>query len=97
MKILSRMLTRKPTPEETLGKIELDEDLEPLRRRDDGVADDFVHMAPVLLYHVSDVFEPGVDEFCEFFDRDGLAHPGVVAYVDDQHDDVGGLLVVEPG
>ena len=40
MKILSRMLTRKTTPSEGLGKSDLDEDLEPLRRRDNAVADD---------------------------------------------------------
>ena len=40
MKILSRMLTRKPQPDETLGKIDLDEDLEPLRRKDEATADD---------------------------------------------------------
>lgn len=40
MKILSRMLTRKPQPAETMGRVNLDEDLEPLRRRDDRLADD---------------------------------------------------------
>ncbi len=40
MKILSRMLTRKPQPDAALGKIDLDEDLEPLRRADDAEADD---------------------------------------------------------
>lgn len=40
MKILSRMLTRKPQSEQTLGKIDLDEDLEPLRRKDGIHADD---------------------------------------------------------
>lgn len=40
MKILSRMLTRKPTPEEALGKIGLDEDLQALRHGEEGVADD---------------------------------------------------------
>ena len=40
MKILSRMLTRKPQPEETMGSINLDEDLEPLHRREDRMADD---------------------------------------------------------
>lgn len=40
MKILSRMLTRKPQSEPALGKIDLDEDLEPLRRKDGVHADD---------------------------------------------------------
>ena len=40
MKILSRMLTRKPQPDETVGKFDLDEELEPLRRKSEGVADD---------------------------------------------------------
>ena len=35
MRLFSRMLTRKPTEEETLGKVDLDMDVEPLRRRDD--------------------------------------------------------------
>ncbi|MEQ9039632.1 MAG: FHA domain-containing protein [Silicimonas sp.] len=34
MKILSRMLTRKPQPQQALDKVDLDDDLEPLRRRD---------------------------------------------------------------
>ncbi|MEM9684208.1 MAG: hypothetical protein AAF942_13140, partial [Pseudomonadota bacterium] len=38
MKLFSRMLTRKPTEEEALGKVDLDMDVEPLRRRD-GEAD----------------------------------------------------------
>lgn len=46
MKILSRMLTRKPQPEETLGSMNLDEDLEPLRRRDDRIADDSGRVNP---------------------------------------------------
>ncbi len=33
-------MTQKPDPEETMGKIDLDMDVEPLRRRDDPVADD---------------------------------------------------------
>lgn len=46
MKILSRMLTRKSQPEETLGSMNLDEDLEPLRRRDDRMADDSGRVNP---------------------------------------------------
>lgn len=40
MKILSRMLTRKSQSQQALGKIDLDEDLEPLRRKDGIQADD---------------------------------------------------------
>lgn len=40
MKILSKMLSKKPTPNQSDGKIELDMDVEPLRRRDAAVADD---------------------------------------------------------
>lgn len=54
MKILSRMLTRKPQPEETLGKMNLDEDLEPLRRRDDRMADDSGRVNPSRPGSVSD-------------------------------------------
>ena len=40
MKLFSKMLTRKPEPEEALEKIDLEMDVEPLRRRTEPVADD---------------------------------------------------------
>lgn len=40
MKILSRMMTRKPQPEEALESLDLDKELEPLRRREQAAADD---------------------------------------------------------
>lgn len=40
MKLLSRMLSRKPQPDQGLDKLDLDVDLEPLRRREDAIADD---------------------------------------------------------
>lgn len=46
MKLFSRMLTRKPTEDEAMGKIDLDMDVEPLRRRDEPVADDTGEINP---------------------------------------------------
>ncbi len=40
MKLFSRMLSRKADPEPQAGKVELDMDVEPLRRRDEPTADD---------------------------------------------------------
>ena len=40
MKLFKNMMSRKPEPEETVGKIELDMDVEPLRRRSQPLADD---------------------------------------------------------
>jgi len=40
MKLFSRMLSRKLEPESQAGKVELDKDVEPLRRRDEPMADD---------------------------------------------------------
>ena len=40
MKLFSRMLSKKGEPETQVGKIELDMDVEPLRRRDEPMADD---------------------------------------------------------
>ncbi len=40
MKLFKNIMSRKPEPEETVGKIDLDMDVEPLRRRSDLLADD---------------------------------------------------------
>ena len=40
MKLFKNIMSRKPEPEETVGKIDLDMDVEPLRRRSDILADD---------------------------------------------------------
>ncbi len=40
MKLFSRILSRKISPEEQAGKIDLDMDVEPLRRRSEPIADD---------------------------------------------------------
>ncbi|MGI9390853.1 MAG: FHA domain-containing protein [Boseongicola sp.] len=40
MKLFSRMLSRKPDPESQVTKLDLDMDVEPLRRRDGPMADD---------------------------------------------------------
>ena len=40
MKLFSKMLTRKPDPKDSVGKIELEMDVEPLRKRSEPVADD---------------------------------------------------------
>ncbi len=46
MKLFSKMLTRKPDPEEAMGKIDLDMDVEPLRRRSEAIADDTGEVNP---------------------------------------------------
>ena len=40
MKLFKNIMSRKPDEEETIGKIDLDMDVEPLRRRSDPLADD---------------------------------------------------------
>lgn len=40
MKLFKNIMSRKPEPEETVGKIDLEMDVEPLRRRSDLLADD---------------------------------------------------------
>ena len=40
MNLFSRMLSKKAEPEDQAGKIDLDMDVEPLRRREEPQADD---------------------------------------------------------